>query len=117
MTEEKRDNPRFSCDSQNTYTVDFPELEASGRLSNLSRSGMAFSVSRQLRENAVYQFNINVNDQRAIPCQARIAWVNLDPTTQRCVCGAKIVNMDPADKVDLIDAFYEEWKKGIAANP
>ena len=115
--QEKRRNPRFDCDSTNPYFVDFPEMQTTGRLFNLSRSGISFNLPRKLRENAVYDFTIKVGQtEKQIPCKARVVWITTDQESQQCLYGANIEEMDPSDKIELLDLFYEKWKQKIITN-
>jgi hypothetical protein len=115
--DEKRGNPRFECDDMSACAVEFPGIDSLGYLSNLSRTGLAFSLPLQLRNDAVYKFDIRPNNSdRKIPCEARGVWVNTDEATQMCLCGARIVDMDPGEKSDLIDQLYEGWKKRLVGS-
>lgn len=113
---EKRRNPRFSCARSRACLLEFPDLNISGRLFNMSRSGIAFRLPRQLRENALYKIDIRPSGwEKRIPCQARIVWVTTDMDAQTCICGARIVEMDSGDKVELLDSFYDQWKQTMLA--
>ncbi len=91
-------------------------MDEVGRLCNLSRSGLGMRLPRELREKAVYTFDIRVVWQaKVVPCQAQIVWANVDPKTDSCFCGARIQQMDKAEKVELLDNFFEIWKGKTAS--
>jgi len=81
---------------------------------NLSRKGIAFKSLGRLKKGEVYQLGIKKDpSEENISCQARIQWVTAGPEADACICGASIVQMDPAQKTDLLDALYQDWKQKI----
>ncbi len=116
--DELRQNPRFESNHLNDYLIEIPEASSTGRLTNLSRGGLGMKLSRELRRNAQYKFDItSLKSGRRIPCQVKIVWAQTNEAQNTCQCGAKIIDMDPADKVEILDALYEEWKKKAVQPP
>lgn len=109
---EQRENPRFVCANPKDCFVNFRDQKQSGSLFNLSRKGLAFQTSRQLQKDEVHELKIHAPAfKQPITCEARIVWVRPGPREQYAICGARILRMDPALKMDLLEIFYQDWKK------
>lgn len=112
MTQEKRKNPRFECSNPKSYPVDFKNQEGAGCLRDLSRQGVAIEFSHHLEKDKDYKFEIWVSTlEKPVSCEARVLWVRSQPENGNYRCGAKILRMDPATKIDLLDILYQDWKQ------
>jgi len=112
-TEEKRRNPRFERPDSRECPIDFEGLATGAQLSDLSRDGLSFQSPSPLQVNQTYHLRISdLKSEKKIPCEVQVMWTSMGENGQ-CTCGAKIVQMDPSDKMDLLDVFYDDWKKGV----
>ncbi len=112
MVEEKRQSPRFGCEEIPVCLVEIDHVEEIGRLTNISRGGLGFQIPRQLREKTTYNLSLRLDGKdRAVPCRARIIWAMTNEATKSCYCGAAIEDIDTSQKVELIEIFYEVWKR------
>ena len=117
MSFEKRKNPRFNCSNPEKCPIDFKEHKGKGRLLNLSRSGIALQSSEHLEKDKTYQFEIGSHLlDRLISCEARVLWTREETGTRKHTCGARILQMDPSSKIDLLDTLYEDWKQKVTSN-
>ena len=111
---ERRKNPRFECYASRDFQIDFDGNVEAARLSNMSRDGVSFQTNQSLGKDQTYQLHINdLNAEKKIPCEVRVMWVQSQGDQENSSCGARIVRMDPADKMDLLDILYEDWKRKI----
>lgn len=114
---EKRQNPRFACSKKGKYAIIFDDADKPAHLSNFSRDGLSIRSQDPLEENGLYAFTIAGDGLKAsVPCQARIMWVQRDAERGHHDCGARIVKMEPSDKIDLIEILYQDWKRGISSS-
>ncbi len=112
MILEKRKNPRFGCSNPKNYPLGFKTQEGAGCLHDLSRQGMAIEFSHHLEKDKDYKFEIWVSTlERPVSCEARVLWVRSQPERGNYLCGAKILQMDPATKIDLLGILYQDWKQ------
>jgi len=117
MTEEKRRNPRFACLDKNRFQVASAGEEQPGYLLNFSRDGLAFETHQTPPEKSEYAFTISGRGLSSpIAGSARIAWVSAGDMQKRWMCGARITQMQTADKIDLIEILYQDWKSTIENN-
>ena len=115
--EEKRRNPRFGYFKHQIYTLNFKHEARKARLANFSRDGLGIESPYPLQEDSMYSFHIEgFGLKRAVPCQARVTWVKRDTALEHCSCGARITEMKPSDKIDLIEVLYQDWKQSITEN-
>jgi len=111
--QERRKAPRFECQSPRECPVDFDGAAAGARLFDLSREGLSLQSPSPLQVNQTYHLKISdPKSRKKISCEARIMWTRTDEKNQ-CACGASIVQMDPAEKMDLLDILYDDWKKVV----
>ena len=117
MIAEKRRNPRFECSNSKNYPLGLKGHQgAEGSLQNLSRQGMAVEFSHHLEKDKDYKFEIWVSPlEQPVSCEARVLWARSQPERGNYLCGAKILQMDPATKIDLLDILYQDWKKNALA--
>lgn len=112
---DRRRAPRFQCFNYRECPIDFEEAPGGGRLSDLSREGLSLQSSRPLQVNQTYHLKIvDLKSGKRIPCEIHVMWVRVDENNQ-CTCGARIVQMDAADKMDFLDVLYEDWKREVLA--
>lgn len=113
---EKRKNPRFECLNPKNYPLGFKDPQGAGSLHDLSRQGMAIEFSHHLEKDKDYKFEIWVSTlEKSVSCEARVLWVRSQPKSGNYLCGAKILQMDPATKIDLLDILYQDWKQKALA--
>ncbi len=111
---ERRKNPRFKCRKPADFPIHVASEENIGWLKNLSRGGIAFESNSSFKENQQCYFEIKPKlNAKSIPVEACIMWAVYSPATSGCLCGARILNMDSSSKIDLLDMFYEDWKKTV----
>src|SRR3989344_4139758 len=116
MEAEKRDDPRFPCVHSRECIVDLEDLQKKGFLYNFSRKGLAFHSAHRLSKNEVHHLEIHAPSfVRPIACDVRIVWAHHDSAKQTCAYGARILHMDPALKTELLDVFYQDWKRIVIA--
>ena len=112
MDIDQRDDPRFLCAHSREYIVNVEDPQKKGFLYDFSRKGLAFHSVHRFSKDEVHHLEIQAPfSARPIACDARIVWVNHDSAKQSCSYGARILHMDPALKTDLMDAFYQDWKR------
>ncbi len=113
IMDDRRRTPRFDCPEFRESQVNFQNGGTAGRLWGLSRDGLSMELSQSPEVNGQYQVTLtDFNSERKISCEINVVWVR-PMQTQNFKCGARIVQMDPADKMDLLDVLYEDWKKEL----
>lgn len=115
MVFERRENPRFDCLNPSECLVELEGEPGTVRMINFSRKGLSLESSKYFRRNEDSKFNIRLSGLAGkitnIPCEVRVVWVKPRPNEVGCICGARIIRMDSAQKSDILDVLYENWKR------
>lgn len=112
MEFEKRKNPRFACLNTQDYPIDFKDKGLKAYLCDLSRTGISFQSSKPFETDKTCRFEVWVSAlERPVSCEACIMWSTYEVNTDRYLSGARIVQMDPSSKIDLLDILYQDWKQ------
>jgi len=113
MQEERRKYPRFFCPNDKFCSFRLKgEREFSGNIMNISRDGIAFSSPKALKSDSIIDMSLTYSDiERQIPSKVEVIWSR--PSKVINSYGAKFVDIQAEDKADLLDFFYEDWKKRV----
>ena len=113
LATEQRKSPRFaSTGSQNCF-IQFDGKEGTGFLCNLSRQGLSFQYGGALEAGQNYRLKLKNDWQQEIVCEAKIIWSASEDQNHIKTYGAKILIMDPAEKIDMLDCLYRAWKHQV----
>lgn len=113
---EKRTFPRLVCPKDKTCAITGQkQTRISGQLKDISRSGVSFISKNRLEDNAKADLLIKYPEmERDIPSVVRIIWTR--PLRNSYIYGTRFVDISNEDKYDLLDHFYENWKKDFLSN-
>lgn len=109
--EERRLYPRFNCpiDKFCGFRLE-GENDFIGNVVNVSRHGVTLSTTRQLTNDAIINLNLNYTDiQKQIPSSVKIIWAKSGKVLH--TYGAQFLDIKAEDKIELMENFYENWKK------
>ena len=111
--QERRRYPRFNCPSNKFCSYRFEEeKDFSGNIMNISRGGITFSSLKALRGNSVVNLNLTYIDiEKQIFLKIKIIWSHHGKILH--TYGARFINILAEDKANLLDGFFEDWKKKI----
>ena len=117
MEIEKRKNPRFVSRKPEEYPVNFGDQKLRSYLSDFSRNGISLKSSGPLEQNKIYHFEIWVTAlEKPVTCKAHVMWSRGETNTDHYTSGARILQMDPSSKFDLLDVLYKDWKQKVLIN-
>lgn len=114
--EDRRVFPRIDCPKEDRCTVtSTKEGIFSGELMNISRKGASIVSKNRIEDNSKLDVVIKYPEiNRNIPSVIQIVWSSFKDGNYRY--GGRLVNINNEDKYDLLDRFYESWKKDIVSN-
>ena len=107
---EKRKYPRFPCPLGKAGTITSAGDQGfMGTIKDISRGGIAISSTQELADDEI-DLTIHSNDLgRQIPVTVKVLWSDHEPAQR--TYGGTFLRVASADKYDLLDYFYENWKK------
>ncbi|MBM3248975.1 MAG: PilZ domain-containing protein [Candidatus Omnitrophica bacterium] len=113
--EDRRIFPRIGCPKDDHCTVTGKASRFSGELMNISRKG-ALIVSKDRVDNdskldVVMRYPKIARD---IPSIIQVVWSSFKDGNY--TYGGKLVDINNEDKFDLMDNFYESWKRDLIAS-
>ncbi len=114
--QERRVFPRIACPKDNQCTVTSTEEgKFSGELTNISRKGASIISKNRIEDNSKLGVVIKYPEiNRNISSVIQIIWSSFKDGNYRY--GGRLVDINNEDKYDLLDHFYESWKKDIVSN-
>jgi len=112
---EKRTFPRLVCPKDKSCAVmGKSESELRGEIKDISRSGLSMVSRNRLDTDSKVDILIDYPElDRQIPSVVRIIWSRAKKDLY--TYGTRFVSINNEDKFDLLDHFYEHWKKDILA--
>ena len=110
---ERRVFPRLECPKDKTCSIVGREVGGfNGELMNISRSGASFASKNHLNDKDKVDVFIRYDEiDKSIPSAVQIVWSHLRKGLY--TYGGRILDINSEDKYDLLDHFYEGWKKDI----
>lgn len=113
--EERRVFPRIDCPKDNCCTVACKEEgRFNGQLTNISRKGASIISQNRIEDNSKLDVVINYPDiNREIHSVIQIIWSSFKDGNYRY--GGRLVDINNEDKYELLDHFYESWKRDIVS--
>jgi c-di-GMP-binding flagellar brake protein YcgR len=112
---ERRTYPRFECPKDKSCPVINKKVSGFyGELKNISRAGAAFVSESRLDDNSKVDIFIKYPDLgRDISAELQIVWSHFKNGLY--TYGGRFLSISNEDKYDLLDHFYENWKRDILA--
>ena len=108
---EKRTFPRLDCPQDRPCTFSGREsINLQGKIINISRSGVSFISKNRLEDNNKLDIVIDYPElERKVSTVVKVIWSRSQDDIYSY--GTRFVTISNEDKYDLLDHFYEGWKK------
>ncbi|MDD5005305.1 MAG: PilZ domain-containing protein [Candidatus Omnitrophica bacterium] len=111
--EEKRKYPRYGCCPGRNFVARHENKKSIlGEIKDFSRGGICFDSKNRLNTDDQLGLDLEIDglDQK-MPAGIQIRWCKKNKG--RYTYGARLVNMNPGSKFDIMDLLYQDWRKNL----
>lgn len=109
--EERRKYPRYYCSQKRKFTVMSDNTDRLvGEVRDFSRGGIRFSSLDDIREKEQIKLLLQVAGlAQKTPVTIQIVWKKDESGSY--TYGARLVQISPSSKFDIMDLLYQDWKR------
>jgi len=112
--EDRRKFQRFGCSLDRPFQITQKE-RFFGAIRDFSRGGFSFFSKQKLRERDQLNLNLEIAGlERRVPVGIEIVWSK--PRLGEFAYGVRFTDILPADKFDIMDLLYQDWRKTLSAD-
>ena len=115
--EEKRRHPRYGCSRYRSFIAKYEDKNrVIGEIRNFSRSGLSFNSNDNLKNEEELDLSLKISGlDKEAPAKIQILWSKQNP--DKSDYGARLVDMNPESKFDIMDLLYQDWRKSLGSDP
>lgn len=109
--EEKRKYNRFNCSRERRFIAKYENQDrVFGEVNDFSRSGISFNSGALLNKEDELILDLQISGlEQKIPANIQILWAKRE--SWGYAYGARLINISPEDKFEIMDLLYQDWKK------
>jgi hypothetical protein len=109
--QEKRKYPRYICSPERKFIAVYHNTDRQvGDVKDFSRSGIGLVCEDPLKDNEKIMLQLQIKGLgQKIPAVIQIVWSR--PQEKNYTYGARLMQISPSSKFDIMDLLYQDWKR------
>jgi c-di-GMP-binding flagellar brake protein YcgR len=115
--DERRNFIRFQCPTDMIINLLEPsDTAVEAFIEDVSRGGLSLVTNKKFKDRETVTIGIRLPTQKSIiQARARVVWsMRAGTAKNRFKSGLKFSEIKPADRQEILDYVYEEWKKNFS---
>ncbi|NQU19571.1 PilZ domain-containing protein [bacterium] len=114
--QERRKYPRYGCCARRKFVARYENKnKVMGEIKDFSRGGIFFISKERLRKKSQLRLDLQISGlNQKIPASIQILWSEGKPG--KYAYGARLTNISPGSKFDIMDLLYQDWIKTLGSN-
>lgn len=108
--EERRRHQRYSSTAERRFIAKYVNNRLLGEVNNFSRGGIAFDSNDPLEKESLIKLLLQISGlNKVIPATIEVLW--LRQKSDGYTYGARLIDIDPESKIEILDLLYQDWKQ------